>query len=117
MVNMNDDINIKKYLKNEFIVKFFLILSMLYIFFLALLYPINKMIENYEPKEGLKIYMKGIINNPESLYISANNYFKNNQIDKAKIDINLAMGLIGYRCNIYNNKICNLSIKINNLDE
>ena len=82
-----------------------------------MLYPLNKIVANYEPKESLKIYLKGLINNPEALYISANNYFENDQFDKAKIDINLAMGLIGYRCNSYNNKICKLASRINSYNE
>ncbi len=114
---MTGDISIKKYFRNEFIVRFIIILSTLYIFLLALLYPLNIIVANYEPKESLKIYLKGFINNPEALYISANNYFENNQFDKAKIDINLAMGLIGYRCNNYNDKICNLASRINSYNE
>ncbi len=114
---MNSDISIKRYFRNGFIIRFVIILSILYIFLLGLLYPINIIISKQEIKEGFKIYLKGLINNPEVLYISANNYFENNQFDKAKIDINLAMGLIGYRCNIYNKKICDLATRINNYNE
>lgn len=114
---MNSDISIKKYFLNDFIVRFIIISSILYIFLLGLLYPLNIIISKQEIKEGFKIYLKGLINNPEVLYISANNYFKKNELEKAKIDINLAMGLIGYRCNSYNVKICDLASRINNDNE
>jgi len=108
---------LKKYFKEVYFVRFIIILSALYIMFLCMLYPLKLVLDNYEPTENFKVYMKGVIQNPEALYISALNSYQNGRLDKAIIDINLAMGIIGYRCNNYNIKICNLADSLNKNDK
>ena len=67
---------------------------------------------NKESSEKIKIYLKGLINNPEVFYIRAKKLYDNKKYIKARTELNFALGLIGYRCTSSNMKICDLSKKI-----
>lgn len=67
---------------------------------------------NDEKSYKIKNYLKGIIQNPEVFYINAENLYKDKKFLKAKIEINYALGLINYHCDLHNKKICLLDKKI-----
>lgn len=114
---MNQEINLKEYINKKLVVNFLITISLIYVFLILLIYPINNMIKNYEPKDHVKVYLKGLITNPEVFYINAIYYYKRKEFSKAKLDIELAMGLIGYKCNDLNQKICDLNNLISTHNE
>ena len=67
---------------------------------------------NDEKSLNIKNYLKGLIQNPEVFYLRAENLYKEKNFLKAKREINYAMGLINYKCDLHNKKICLLDKKI-----
>lgn len=103
---------ISNYMFKKEIVFFSIKLFFIYLLFLITLYLINFNLNNFNLKPIHKIYLKGLISNPEVFYQTSLYFHNNGNYDKALIDIQLAMGLINYKCINENKKICELYQKI-----
>lgn len=57
------------------------------------LFQLEKTIKSFEMRDVIRLYLKGVISNPESLYMTSIIYFENNKYEKAFEDINLAISI------------------------
>ena len=106
----------KLLLRKNLIVYFFKVL-ILWLFLTTFLFQVEKAIKSFELRDITRIYLKGVISNPEALFMTANAYLKNKKYDKALEDINLAISIRGdEKFKILRSEILS-KIKLNQDDE
>lgn len=104
---------------NASYVRFLIRLFSIYIVFISLSGILitklnNKIYQKYEYTIA-KIYLKGLIYNPEALIISSDIYYRENRYEKSREDLILALGI--YEMNgAYPEKVKELRSRINYLD-
>ena len=79
-----------KYVNLSFILKVFIIFSVINILLLELRY----IFKEADPSPKIKIYLKGLITNPESLFQGSLGLEKQGRIDDSIIDMKLAISLV-----------------------
>lgn len=79
-----------KYVNLSFILKVFITLSVINI----LLFELRNILREVDPSTKVKIYLKGVITNPESLFQASLDLEKNGRIDDAILDMKLAISLV-----------------------
>lgn len=86
-------INYIEYLINKELIQFIIKAGIVLIVGSSLIFQFRYTLRNYDPTEKVKVYLKGVISNPEALIIAAEINIERKKYNDALVDLKLAKSL------------------------
>lgn len=86
-------INYTEYLINKDTIQFIIKAGIVLIVGSSLIFQFRYTLRNYDPTEKVKVYLKGVISNPEALIIAAEINIERKKYNDALVDLKLAKSL------------------------
>ena len=87
------NIDYKKYFVSVEIIRVYIVIAVVFFSITLAIQQLRTALREFNPSQTTKIYLKGFINNPRSLILSARMHLENGKYDQALIDLELAKGL------------------------